>query len=206
MLVLHVWMIHTRLKTVFKEGGRQLQEHLFERVWEAARREVRHLGVPEISVNKTVQSLQQVSFGAMISYDAGLEETDDDELALGSALWRNLFAGAQVPEDNVLRVAEYVRREVAAIHALPLDHFAAGFIPFGPAIGETGDERIARHNRLADGEWRMALTDGGAAYYHHTRTGESVWRLPEGAVLAGGLGAGPKMAERAASRQQGGSE
>jgi len=40
-------------------------------------------------------------------------------------------------------------------------------------------EREVRQQRVLDGEWRAAISEGGETYYWHTRTRETTWEKPE---------------------------
>lgn len=135
MIILHVWILHARFKTDFEDGGREVQNELFEILWAETLLRLRNEGLSAMRENKVLGQFQNVSFGAMLEYDAAFAVTDDQEYQFGSALWRyggqarsrctfvsscdgrsNVFDSQPVPDAHVLKLAQYVRREVANIH------------------------------------------------------------------------------------------
>ncbi|KAL7578575.1 hypothetical protein ACA910_011631 [Epithemia clementina (nom. ined.)] len=71
LLCLHIWMLHKRLVSDTYDAPRALaiQEELFNILWEDTMCRVRHEGVNEWSVNKTVQQVQQYSWIHLTHYD-----------------------------------------------------------------------------------------------------------------------------------------
>jgi hypothetical protein len=70
---------------------------------------------------------------------------EDDNLLLSGALWRNVFkSDPLVNAETVALLAEYTRREVYNIMTLPREDLYHGWIPWGPAIGESVDGALRR--------------------------------------------------------------
>jgi hypothetical protein len=123
---LHAWLINQMLIAERDRAGlaadrpTQMQQELFDVLWKDTAQRVRETpGIMEITVNKNLRLVQEMSFAHMMEYDHGFKQKDDDNLELGAALWRNLFDGDEGVEDgNVERVAVYMRREAAKLEAL----------------------------------------------------------------------------------------
>jgi hypothetical protein len=61
-------------------------------------------------------------------------------MALTAALWKNVFKGDPIANPtHVSLLAEYTRREVFNIMLVPAEDFYHGWIPWGPAPGETAE-------------------------------------------------------------------
>ena len=45
LVQLHVWMAHNRLVADYNDGGKELIEELFDRLWDDTKRQLRHEGV-----------------------------------------------------------------------------------------------------------------------------------------------------------------
>ena len=128
--------------------------------------------------------------------------------------------------EAVLRLADYVRREVLSLlvvrragggsgecgrrrwrrgrteqetnkctrplssvphprHQQPKEDVYRGWITWGPVVGETDADRLARQRRMLEGEWREALHADGRVFFYHTATAERRWDPPPGGALYG---------------------
>eukprot|EP00512_Aurantiochytrium_limacinum_P005210 CAMPEP_0171498392 /NCGR_PEP_ID=MMETSP0958-20121227/7824_1 /TAXON_ID=87120 /ORGANISM="Aurantiochytrium limacinum, Strain ATCCMYA-1381" /LENGTH=300 /DNA_ID=CAMNT_0012032785 /DNA_START=326 /DNA_END=1228 /DNA_ORIENTATION=+ len=176
LTMLHVWMVHRRL-LVEDEGGRDLQEALFDACWEQTTRYVRATGVHELTVNKHLSEVQKKCFAAAISYDHGLNITNDENLELGSALWRNVYQSDEsVPDECVFRLADYVRNQVSSLERLDRDAVFEGKLSW---------LELDAHPTELESLWRPALAADGRTYWWNVETRETSWTRPtEGAAPA----------------------
>lgn len=175
IIILHVWMMHRRLRTIAnKDLQRDLQEQLFDRVWEDTTKRIRAIGVQELSVNKYVRDAQEFSFGAAWAYDRALDAEDED--ALPGALFRNVFrSGEEVDEQKVLLLADYVYAQVENLDAIDDESIIAGDIKWLPMPGvDTSHMNEDDENS----KWRQALSEDGRKYWWNVETRESTWRDP----------------------------
>lgn len=81
---------------------------------------------------------------------------------------RNIFSGRDVPDEHVLLLAAYCRREIAALHKVPIVDVYAGLIPWGPVIGETSE---GAHASCRDALACLRAWAGGVACW--MRAGDS---------------------------------
>lgn len=131
MVSLHAWLVMRRLA---KEGERAaaFNQALFDFMFAEMDSGLREIGVYDLSVGRKVKELASHYYGRVAAYDSGLAADAAPE-ALEDALDRNLF-GSTLPERAaVRRVADYVRREAAALDSFPADRLLAGEVEFGPA-------------------------------------------------------------------------
>lgn len=154
ILVLHIWMIHKRLMVEGKPAL-LIQEALFDELWEDTSNRIRAQGIGELSVNRYLKDVQGYSFRCCVELDhvlslpptaplvnpSGSEDEKDvvyhsyeerilDELA--GALWRGVYLRREdVPEDHVLALAEYVRREQLSLLDLSQQAIFEGRILWG---------------------------------------------------------------------------
>ena len=70
-------------------------------------------------------------YGRIVSYEKGLKDPNDS--VLHAALDRNLYGTVMENPDSCFEaVTAYMRREVEALAAQPLDRLVAGHVQFGP--------------------------------------------------------------------------
>ena len=175
IIILHVWMMHRRLRTIAnKDLQRDLQEQLFDRVWEDTTKRIRAIGVQELSVNKYVRDAQEFSFGAAWAYDRALDSDDED--ALPGALFRNVFrSGEEVDEQKVLLLADYVYSQIENLDAIDDECIISGDIEWLPMPG-VDVSRMGKDDETS--KWRQALSEDGRKYWWNVETRESTWRDP----------------------------
>jgi hypothetical protein len=185
LIALHVWILHNRAKLDYNVSpvefcGRRMQEEMFERLWEDTILRIRNAGVAEVSVNKQLENVQKITFDDMFGYDAALRTSDrDDGLELSAAVWRGVFREDEAADtEAVLRLADYVRREVEGVVLAPREDVYRGWLTWGPVVGETPESRAARQRAMLEGEWREALHPDGRLYFYHTSTHETRWEPP----------------------------
>jgi cytochrome b pre-mRNA-processing protein 3 len=185
LLALHVWILHNRFKVDYNVepaefNGRRMQEELFERFWEDTTRRIRNAGIAELSVGKQLESVQRITLDDMHAYDAAVRTLEEDDgMELAAAVWRGVYrehAGADT--EAVLALADYARRETLALVAQPREDVYRGWISWGPCVGETQEDRLARQRRMLEGEWREALDPAGRVFFYHTSTHERAWEPP----------------------------
>ena len=171
IIMLHIWMLHKRLMADGAQG-KALQAELFEALWENTMRRIRATGVHEMTVNKHLRDVQRMSLGAATSYDYGLAHDNDDNLELGSALWRNLFMKReQVPDQLVLDMATFVRKEVDRIGSIPRDELYNGQFSWSLPAGVKPDS-------ILQTPWRRAIAVDGRPYFWNSVTREASWEVP----------------------------
>jgi len=151
-------------------------------LWENTERRVRAQGISELSVNKHVADVQQMSYGALASYDVGYAKTDDANFELGSSLYRNLFASNQkIDDDTVLKTAAWMRSEAGRLKTMDAHDFAAGELhwTYPQGVVPTQEDLALEEFRGATGEWRSTLAVTGRRYWWNVNTRESRWERPK---------------------------
>lgn len=130
-------------------------------------------------MNKQLENVQKITFDDMFGYDAALKVQDDDNMELAAAVWKGVFREDEAANtESVMRLADYVRREVINVLMQPKEDVYRGWVTWGPVVGETEDARAARQRRMLEGEWREALHPDGRLYFYHTATHEVRWEPP----------------------------
>lgn len=183
LIALHVWIFHNRFKVDYNVpgefNGRRMQEQLFERFWEDTVLRIRNAGIAEISVNKQLENVQKVTFDDMFGYDAAIKVEDDDGMELAAAVWKGVFREDENADtEAVLKLADYARREVFSVMLQPKEDVYRGWLTWGPVVGESDADRLARQRRMLEGEWRDAIAPDGRVYFYHTSTQERRWEPP----------------------------
>jgi cytochrome b pre-mRNA-processing protein 3 len=131
MIVLHAYLIIHRLRDAGQEGGRVAQA-LFDQMFADMDRNLREIGVGDLSVGKQIKRMAKRFYGSVDAYDRGLEECGDD--ALAAALERNVFGSDGAPTEAAKGLCRYLRREVEALVNANDNELFAGRIQFGPPV------------------------------------------------------------------------
>jgi cytochrome b pre-mRNA-processing protein 3 len=129
MIVLHAFMVIRRLQELGAGGG-QIAQALFDQMFADMDRNLREIGVGDLSVGKHVKRMAKRFYGCVDAYDRGLEATGEDELQ--AAVQRNVFAQEGHPQAASAALSGYLRREVEALKALAARDLLAGRVQFGP--------------------------------------------------------------------------
>jgi len=126
LLALHAFLVMNRLKR--EPSAKEFAQTLFDIMFADLDRAVREMGSTDTGVGKRVKAMARGFYGRAAAYDKGLA----DETELEAALRRNLFGTAQPAPDQVAAAARYLRAQVAALAAVPVETFLAGQAPFAP--------------------------------------------------------------------------
>jgi len=129
MIVLHAFLVMRRLKGGGDEAS-ALSQALFDVMFEDLDRNLREMGVGDMSVGKKVKALARGFYGRTVAYDRALE--GDEAASLEAALARNLYGAAEPGDWLLAAVANYVRREAAALESCPVAALLEGRVDFGP--------------------------------------------------------------------------
>lgn len=131
MIVLHSFLVISRLKDGGQDGA-DLAQKVFDLMFEDMDRGLRILGSSDVRVGKRIKAMGQAFYGRVQAYEAGLAGGGD---ALAEAVRRNVFRGAEGAEAAAMAIADYVRREAAALARLEMAGLLAGRLGFGPPPG-----------------------------------------------------------------------
>ena len=131
MILLHAFLVLHRLKGL--EGpAAELGQALSDVMFADMDRNLRELGVGDLSVGKHVRRMVRAFRGRMAIYDAGLAGDDDQ---LEAALRRNLYGTISPGGAQVTLMVAYLRREASSLAEQPIRALLAGRVAFGPAPG-----------------------------------------------------------------------
>lgn len=137
LIVLHAFLLLQRLKT--EPEGRPLAQAFCDAVVEDVDRNLREMGIGDLSVGKKVKKLMQGFYGRLRAYEAALAADDG---SLVSALKRNIYGNGTPAEAQLDAMAAYVRREAARLPERSLASLRDGEPGFGPAPDlETAEKR-----------------------------------------------------------------
>ncbi|MSO77745.1 MAG: hypothetical protein EXQ87_12690 [Alphaproteobacteria bacterium] len=129
-IVLHMFLVLHRLKT---EGPRDdlhaLGTALGERMIVDFDRNLREMGVGDLSVGRKVTFMAEATYGRIAAYDRGFSAGVE---GLEAALRRNLYGTIAEPDPAGLALGQaYVRRVAGHLAAQSVDRIAAGDLDFG---------------------------------------------------------------------------
>jgi cytochrome b pre-mRNA-processing protein 3 len=111
LLVLHLWMVLRRLKSI--EGGIGLSQALFDRFCDDMDGNLREMGVGDLTVPKRMQAFGEAFYGRAAAYDLALTAGEEP---LAQALCKNILNGEQI--ENARRLAFYAEAVIKALAGL----------------------------------------------------------------------------------------
>jgi cytochrome b pre-mRNA-processing protein 3 len=195
MLTMHIWFLHKRLieDQVDPHFSLMVQEELFDVLWYDSTVRIRAEGVNELTVNKHLKDVQQVTFAHLCHYDHAYQEFADDNAErmreLKELVWIHVMnRDEEASPDIVERLAMYIDMQYKNIvEQLPYQYFRQGRIPwtnipdFRGMRDHKGNvmEDVPCHEEdvLPEG-WQKGLTNSGDAYYWNAKLGTSSWEKP----------------------------
>ncbi len=134
MILLHAFLLLRRLRGAGKRGDR-LAQAIFDEMFADMDRNLREMGVGDLSVGRRVKKMVAAFYGRIAAYDSGLES---DEAELSAALGRNLY-GASAPASGQLEaMADYVRSQDDLLAAQDAADLLAGRVDYGKPPAAAG--------------------------------------------------------------------
>ena len=112
MLVLHLWMVLRRLKSI-KGGGAGVSQALFDHFCDDMDANLREMGVGDLAVPKRMQAFGEAFYGRAAAYDLALAAGAEP---LAQALCKNILNGKEI--EHARRLAFYVETAVACLAGL----------------------------------------------------------------------------------------
>lgn len=127
MIVLHCFCVMQRLKK--EPQGYDLSQMLMTVLVDDLDRNLREMGVGDLSVGKKVKRIAEGFYGRLDAYSTGL---NGDRTLLIEALKRNLYSSVEHPDEgNVMQVADYLCREIDRMNGVGIEDLQAGIVTFG---------------------------------------------------------------------------
>ena len=127
LIGLHAYFVMRRLKEMKSERGAGLSQRLFDVMFADMDRNLREMGVGDLSVGKKVKELAKAFYGRVKAYDEGLAGSTED---LGDALRRNLFIETEPEATLVELMADYVRKSVLSSRRWSIEELEQGRLLF----------------------------------------------------------------------------
>lgn len=138
LIGLHAYLVMRCLKGMANERGAGLSQRLFDIMFTDMDRNLREMGVGDLSVGKKVKGMAKAYYGRVKAYDEGLAGGPE---ALEAALRRNLFIETEPHDENVTQMAAYLVQSVAASSRWTIEQLEEGRLQFlaPPPMTETAD-------------------------------------------------------------------
>lgn len=133
VIALHCFLVLHRLKG--EEAAQPFSECYCEILFDDMDRNLREMGVGDLSVGKKIRKMAEGFFGRVSAYERALEAGD---AALMAALQRNLYAYESPGQQALERLADYVHRSVAQLAKQDTAALTGGQIDFAPVKTEMG--------------------------------------------------------------------
>jgi cytochrome b pre-mRNA-processing protein 3 len=171
-----------------------VQEELFDILWYDTTIRIRAEGVNELTVNKHLKDVQQVTFAHLCHYDHAYEEYAENDTErmreLKELVWMHVMnRDEEASPDVVERLAFYVdMQHKNIVQQLPHKYFRQGRIPWTTMPdfkgirddhGNVLDEMPCNPDDVLPKGWHKALTNSGDAYYWNVELGTSSWERPK---------------------------
>ena len=126
VLVLHVFLVMHRMRD--DADCAKLARSLSEQAVLDVDRNLREMGVGDLSVGRKVKSLTEGLYGRLGVYAEGIERTNG---GLDAELRRNLFSEGQALDASVQAAESYMRRETESLKTCDTADLLAGCVRFG---------------------------------------------------------------------------
>ncbi len=126
VIMLHSYVVMKRLKAIGAEASTTSQA-LFDCMFTDMDKNLREMGVGDLSVGKKIKEMATAYYGRIKAYDEGLEGGQE---LLASSLRRNLFAEAEPTDQQVTEMAVLLSDQVRASSSWSLAHIKKGDISF----------------------------------------------------------------------------
>lgn len=139
MVVLHAFLVMRRLSQPgATENEARLSQDLFDVMFGDMDRNLREMGVGDLSVGGKVRTMAEAFYGRVAAYEAGLAEPGDARLI--EALARNLYRHVDpaLLQSAQTAMAAYMRREAAQLAATASGRLLQGEVVFGLPVFATG--------------------------------------------------------------------
>jgi cytochrome b pre-mRNA-processing protein 3 len=126
LVCLHAFLYLHRLKA---EGtiAAALRQRFFDRMFADFDRSLREIGTGDLSVGRQVKRMAEAFYGRIHAYEDGLAS---DDAALRAALNRNVYGTAAASDEQLARVAAYLRHELTHLSDQPTASLLAGTVVF----------------------------------------------------------------------------
>lgn len=135
MIALMTYLILRRLKAE-GEKARRLNQKLFDLMFADMDRNLREMGVGDLSVGRKVKELATLFYGRVSAYETGLAGDGD---ALDEALRRNLYRKSAPSGAELAAMAAYLRAEAARSESWTFVDLKAGRIEFGHPVAAAAE-------------------------------------------------------------------
>ncbi len=127
LIGLHAYLVMRCLKEMANERGAGLSQRLFDIMFTDMDRNLREMGVGDLSVGKKVKERAKAFYGRVKAYDEGLAGGQE---ALEDALRRNLFVGTEPRDEDVAQMAVYLSRSVSNSRRWTIEQLEEGRLQF----------------------------------------------------------------------------
>jgi cytochrome b pre-mRNA-processing protein 3 len=127
LICLHAFLYLHRLKS---EGApaAELGQRFFDTMFADFDQSLREIGTGDLSVGRQIKRMAEAFYGRVRAYEDGLAA---DDVGLRAALARNLFGTAQASEEQLSRLAAYLRRGTIDLARQEAASLCAGNVVFG---------------------------------------------------------------------------
>ena len=129
LVLLHSFLVLNRIG-LEKSKFPLLSQCLFDAIFHDTERAIREMGVGDLSVSKHMRRMMKAFRGRVMAYHVAVQANDDS--ALIESLRRNLYGTvADVPEETLKAMAQYIRYAVDDLKLQQDDTLQKGVIDFG---------------------------------------------------------------------------
>lgn len=140
MIALHAALLLRRLRRDH-DRTEHLAQAVFDLMFADMDQNLREMGVGDLAVGKRIKRMAQGLYGRIAAYDAGLADCSDR--LLREALLRNVYRHGAPSDDELTRMAAYVRRQSEWLDRAETERLMVGAVDFAP-VGAAGG-RIDDH-------------------------------------------------------------
>lgn len=123
LIALHAFLAMRRLKQ--SDGTGAFAQALFDTMFADLDRNLREMGVGDLSVGRQVKIMAKAFYGRIVAYERGLAGTE----SLVDALRRNLYGTVTPSAAQVAAVADYLRSQARTLDATPVERLLSGEFP-----------------------------------------------------------------------------
>lgn len=128
MICLHVFLVLRRLKAEQTPESAELAQAVFDLMFQDMDRNLREMGVGDLSVGKHIKGMAKALYGRIAAYEEGVNAPETPLLT--DALKRNLYRGTEPDPARLERMAAYLRTQAAGLAEQPIRALMDGKVTF----------------------------------------------------------------------------